>query len=120
MDDLIQMILAGGLYVTVIGTLGSGTYFFVTGAKTNQAATEANQAVAKANEAQAKMFESEDALNRTRVESAKIANRVANEMGRKLASVEGLGGFATGSSNYEGRGPCKCTSCVKKRGEGNV
>jgi len=104
MGDVIQMILAGGLYVTAIGTLGSGTYFFITGAKANQRTAE--------------LQESETALNRTRVESAKVANRVANEMGRKLASVDGLGEFAVGFEPAPKI--CNCSKCQERRGEGNV
>lgn len=104
MGDLILTILVCAVAVTAVGTLGSGIYFFVTGAKANQS--------------EVKLFESEASLNRTRVESAKVANRVANEMGRKLASVDGLGEFAIG---WE-RGPenCNCSKCLERRGEGNA
>jgi len=103
MGDLIPIILGFGVAVTAIGTLGSGMYFFITGAKANQKTAE--------------LRESETALNKTRVESEIVANRVANEMGRKLASVAGLGEF---TSAY-GRKPkiCNCSNCNERRGEGN-
>jgi len=102
-NEVFFSILGSGVCLTAIGTLGSGIYFFVTGAKANQA--------------EAKFFESETTLNETRVESAKVANRVANEMGRKLASVEGLGEFAIGFE--PGSKICHCTKCKERRGEGN-
>jgi len=101
--DLILTILVCAVAVTAIGTLGSGIYFFVSGAK--------------ANEAEARLFNSEAQLNRARVESAQTANRVANEMGRKLASVDGLGEFAIGFE--KAREICGCDNCQARRGEGN-
>ncbi|MFJ2318388.1 hypothetical protein ACIOTN_17000 [Glutamicibacter sp. NPDC087661] len=105
MNDLIFTVIGSGVGLTAIGTLGSGMFFFLTGAKNNQKTAE--------------LRESEAALNRTRVESAKVANRVANEMGRKLASVEGLGEFALGFSPNED-GPCQCGKCKARRGETDV
>jgi len=103
MGDLILTILVCAVAVTAIGTLGSGIYFFVTGAKANQA--------------EAELFASEALLNRTRVESAKVANRVANEMGRKLASADGLGEFGIGFEPAPEF--CKCSKCQERRGDHN-
>jgi len=104
MNTVILEILGAGLALTVVGCLASAIYFFVTGAKANQA--------------EAKLFAAEAQLNRTRVESAKVANRVANEMGRKLASVDGLGEFAIGFE--EAPRICNCSKCLERRGEGNA
>jgi len=106
--NVIMWILFSAAYLVFLGVLGSGVYFFITGAKANQA--------------EAKLFEAEASLNRTRVESAKVANRVANEMGRKLASVDGLGEFALGfgSPADSTDTPCQCSKCKERRGEGNV
>lgn len=103
-NDLIFTIIGCGVGLTAIGTLASGMYFFLTGA-------EANVKVAELRDSEAK-------LNRQRVESAKVANRVANEMGRKLASVDGLGEFALGLSTNED--PCQCPKCKARRGETDV
>ena len=66
--NVIMWILFSAAYLVFLGVLGSGVYFFITGAKSNLA--------------EAELFESETVVNWNRVESAKVANRVANEMGR--------------------------------------
>lgn len=102
MNEVLVSILGSGVCLTAIGTLGSGIYFFITGARANRAEVE--------------LFESEVELIRSRIESAKVANRVANEMGRKLASVEGLGEFAIGFEPAPEI--CNCSKCLERRGEG--
>ena len=105
MNDLIFTIIGCGVGLTAIGTLASGMYFLLTGAEANAKAAELRDTEAK--------------LNKQRVESAKVANRVANEMGRKLVSVDGLGEFALGFSPAD-NGPCQCSKCKARRGETDV
>lgn len=105
MGDLIFTIIGCAVGLTAIGTLGCGMYFLLTGAEANAKTAELRDTEAK--------------LNKQRVESAKVANRVANEMGRKLASVDGLGEFALGFSPNEDE-QCLCRKCKARRGESDV
>ncbi|MFK0082749.1 hypothetical protein [Glutamicibacter sp. NPDC090743] len=103
--NAIMWILFGAAYLVFLGVLGSGMYFFITGAKANEKSAELKQTQVEA--------------GRAMLRTQEVANRVADEVGRKLASASGLEGIDIGFTPNED-GPCQCGKCKARRGEGDV
>ena len=104
MNAIIMWILFGAAYLVFLGVLGSGMYFFITGAKANE----------KSEELKLTQIDAGQAMLRTQ----EVANRVANEVGRKLASADGFQGFDIGFTP-NGAEECQCNNCKARRGQSN-
>lgn len=102
--NAIMWILFSAAYLVFLGVLGSGMYFFITGAKANEKSAELKQTQIKA--------------GRAMLRTQEVANRVADEVGRKLASASGLEGIDIGFTPNED-GPCQCITCKARRGQNN-
>lgn len=100
MNTIIMWILFGAAYLVFLGVLGSGMYFFITGAKANQKTAELKQTQIEA--------------GRAMLRTQEVANRVADEVGRKLASASGLEGIDIGFTP-NGSGECQCIKCKARR-----
>ncbi|MGJ3403229.1 hypothetical protein [Glutamicibacter sp. Je.9.36] len=102
--NAIMWILFSAAYLVFLGVLGSGMYFFITGAKANEKSAELKHTQVEA--------------GRAMLRTQEVANRVADEVGRKLASASGLEGIDIGFTPA-GSEPCQCIICKARRGQNN-
>ncbi|MGP9034577.1 hypothetical protein ACT17S_16120 [Glutamicibacter mysorens] len=108
MNTFIMWILFSAAYLVFLGVLGSGMYFFMTSAKANEKSAELKQTQIEA--------------SRAMLRSQEVANRVADEVGRKLASASGFEGIDIGFTPNDS-GDCQCVTCKARRarsGESDV